>query len=231
VSHAPPASALERRKAVRLLVSVGCAHALLFLLSYALLTSAPGPRAPYEELLAFYESDKRRRLVLVGLYVMPFAGITFLWFSVALRTWLRAGSRRENEFVAGLHLASSLLYVALFFGAAAAFSVMSLGLELAHAPLDPLVVRLFPQYGATLLIVFAMRMAAMFVFTTSGLARVAGLLPTWFVRVGWAAGLVLLLSTSLSRVLVLVLPLWLLALCALIHLRTRGDGGAPVVEP
>lgn len=221
MSAALPPDAALRRRAVRLLVAVGCAHALLFLLSYALLTSTPGPKAPYEELLAFYESDSRRRLVLVGLYVMPFAGITFLWFSVALRTWLRAAQRPENEFVAGLHLASGLLYVALFFAAGAAFSVVALGLEFAHAPLDPLVARLFPQYGATLLIVFAMRMAAMFVFTTSRLARLAGLLPVWFERVGLVCGLVLLLSTSLSRILVLVLPLWVLALCALIHVRAR----------
>lgn len=219
MSSAPPSGATERRKTARLVVSVGCAHALLFLLSYALLTSAPGPQAPNEELLAFYESDSRRRLVLVGLYVMPFAGITFLWFSVALRTWLRAANRQESEFVAGLHLASGMLYVALFFAAAAASSVVALGLEFAHAPLDPLVARLFPQYGATLLIVFAMRMAAMFVFTTSRLARLAGLMPAWFAHFGLACGLVLLLSTSLSRTLVLVLPLWLLALCALIHLR------------
>ncbi|MFN0241771.1 MAG: hypothetical protein ACKVWV_02680 [Planctomycetota bacterium] len=200
-------------------VGVGVAHAVLFLVSYWLLTSAPGPHSSDEELVAFYERGDKRDLILVGLYVMPFAGIAFLWFSVALRAWIRACSPRESELYSGMQLVSGILYVALFFAAAAASSVMAVSAEFSRAHVDPVVARLFPQYGATLLLVFAMRMASMFVFTTSRIGRVTGTLPRWFTRVGFVVGLFLLLSATFSRMLVLVFPIWLLVLCVLLLAR------------
>jgi len=205
----------------RALVLLATLHASLFLVSYALVTSTPGPHAPDEELAAFYGSSSRLRLVLVGLYVMPFAGISFLWLSSALRAWIRAVTQREDEFVGGLQQASGIVYVALFFAAAAATSVTAVSVEFSNAPLDPMLARQFPQYGKTLLLVFAMRMAATFVFTTSRITHLSGLLPRWFEVVSLAAGIFLLLSPTLSRALVLVFPLWLLLLCVL--LRARAD--------
>lgn len=207
-----------RRDPAALLVAIGVAHALLFLLAYFLLTSTPGVGATNEELMAFYRSPERRRLVLVGLYVMPFAGISFLWFATALRGWLRSGAQHASELVWGLQLASGLLYVALFFSGATARSVVAISVEHADAPPDPVVARLFTQYGAAILGVFGMRMAAMFVFTTTRLARLAGLVPGWFALVGMGVGLALLLSLSLGRTLVLVFPLWILTLSALLLL-------------
>lgn len=203
------------------LVVFGCAHALLFLLSYALLTSAPGPRAPDEALVAFYEHGSQRYLLLVGLYVMPFAGIAFLWFCMTFRVFIRANAQLDSDVVSGVQLVSGILYVALFFAAAAASSVMAVSIEYIHAPLDPMLARQFPQYGATLLLVFAMRMAAMFVLTSAQLGRNADLLPRWFAHVSFVCAMVLLFSASFSRTLVLLFPLWLLGLCALLLLRVR----------
>ena len=203
----------SRRDPAALLVGMGVLHALLFLLSYALLSAAPRVGAPDGELLDFYRGEERRRLVLVGLHVMPFAGIAFLWFSMALRGWLRAGAMRAAELVWGLYLASSLLYVGLFFCAAAAASVAALTSEHA-APRDADALRQFPRFGATLMLVFAMRMAAMFVFTTSRLGALAGVVPRWYARAGLVAGVLLLLAPSTGRAIVLIFPLWLLGLCA-----------------
>ncbi len=212
-----PAEDSSRRKACLMLAGTGCLHAILFLLAYGLMSTTPRPYAPDDELLAFYQSDSRRRLVLVGLYVMPFAGIAFLWFSTILRAWTRASAL--HELLSGIQLVSGILYVGLFFAGAAAYSVMAVSIEFASSPVDPVVARQFPQYGATLLLAFAMRMAAMFVFTTSRLGRMAGVLPRWFAYGGLAVGLFLLLSASYSRALVLVFPLWLVALCALLLVR------------
>jgi hypothetical protein len=230
----PDAMPRSRRHAALVTVGVGMAHALLFLVSYWLVTSSPGAHSSDEEIVAFYESGGRRQLILVGLYLMPFAGIAFLWFSVALRTWIRASSPRESELFSGVQLVSAILYVGLFFAAAAASSVMAVSVEFSRSPVDPVVARQFPQYGATLFLVFAMRMAAMFVFTTSRIGRTAGVLPRWFTHLGLVVGLVLLLSASFTRVLVLVFPLWLLALCALLLGRARqlphdAPGGATAV--
>jgi hypothetical protein len=214
--------ARARFSAARLLVILSGLHALLFLLSYALLTSTPSVRAPDEELIAFYGSTGRLRLVLVGLYVMPFAGISFLWLSSALRAFVGAAARQEDEFVAGLQQASGIIYVALFFGAAAASSVIAVSVEFSRSQLDPMLARQFPQYGKTLLLVFGMRMAAMFVFTTSRLVRTAGLMPRWFELVGAGAAVFMLVNTAFNRALVLIFPLWLLFLCLLIRARARG---------
>jgi hypothetical protein len=211
----------SRRTAAFVAVGVGVAHAVLFLLAYWLLTSTPGAHGSDEEIVAFYASGNGHQMVLVGLYVMPFAGIAFLWFSVALRAWIRAYSPRESELFSGVQLVSGILYVALFFAGAAAYSVMAVSVELSDAPVDPVVARQFPLYGGTLLMVFAMRMAAMFVFTTSRIGRITGALPRWFTFVGLCVGLFLLFSASYSRALVLVFPLWLLVLCALLLVRVR----------
>jgi hypothetical protein len=215
-----------RSRAGLVVAGVGGAHALLFLASYWLLTSTPGARAPDAEIVAFYESGRQSRLVLVGLYVMPFAGITFLWFCTALRAWTRCDALPRGELLSGIQLVSGILYIALFFGAAAAFSVMAVSTRYTHAPVDPVVARQFPLYGAALFMVFAMRMAAMFVFTTSCLLRRTGALPRWFAYLGFVVSLFLLGSASFRRALVLVFPLWLLLACTLFLLRPRATPAA-----
>src|SRR5262249_60259902 len=182
-----------------------------------------------QEIVSFYASEDRRRLIVVGLYVMPFAGIAFLWFSVGMRTAIRAG-QRVSELLAGMQVASGILYVALFFVAAAAISVMAASMEMVHSQVDPMIARELPQYGRAILVVFAMRMAAIFVFTTSRLGSRTNALPRWFVVLGFAVGLFLLLSSSFSRALVLVFPIWLLALCAaVVWRRLRPDAVPPPV--
>jgi len=226
------APAPASRKVAVLVAAVGGLHAFLFLLSYGLLSTGPGAHASDAELVAFYESGSQSRLVLVGLYVMPFAGIAFVWFCIALRVWMRAVSHVRAELVAGIQLVSGILYVALFFAGAAAISVTAVGTQFSDSPVDPGIARQFPQYGSALMLVFAMRMAAMFVFTSSRLGQMTGALPRWFAWLGLLVGLFLLFSASFSRKLVLVFPVWLLVLCALIVGRAlrrarSSDGSVP----
>lgn len=209
------------RRAAYLTAGLGLAHAVLYVLAYAMLTSVPGPRASDAEITAFYASGDRRRLMLVGLYVMPFAGIAFLWFIVSLRMWISSHGRRISELLSNVQLVSGILFIGLFFTAAAAEAVSVASAEFASAGVNPTIARQLPLFGSTLLIVFAMRMAAMFVFTTSNIGRATGVLPKWFVFVGFAVGLFLLLSATLSSLLVLVFPLWMIVLCAILMWRAR----------
>jgi hypothetical protein len=212
-------------RALRTAIAMGLAHALLFMVAYWLLTSVPGPRAPDEEIIAFFASDRRRRVVLTGLYLMPFAGIAFLWLCIALRAWLRRGPTGGLDVLAGIQLASGILYVGMFFAAAGAVAAVAVTMEFAHGQIDPMLARQLPQLGQTLMMFFAMRMAAMFVFTTSRLGRLSGLLPPWFAFAGIPVGLFLLLSASYDRRLVLVFPAWLIALCTALGLRARQAAG------
>jgi hypothetical protein len=217
---ADPASPEEHHRSLRraayLTAGVGIAHALLFLLAYWLLTSAPRSSGT-EALTDLY----RRRLTLAGLYLMPFAGIAFIWFIVALRMWTSGHVRRENILLSNVQLVSGILYVGLFFAAGAAAAAAAASAEFEGAQVDSVAINELPRYAGTLVYVFAVRMAAMFVFTTTSIARSASILPRWFVVAGYAVGLFLLLSASFSRALVLVFPAWLLVLCTILLLRAR----------
>ena len=209
------------RRAAFLTAGVGLAHAVLFLLSYWLLFSVPGAEASEAAIDAFYASTYQRRISLAGLYLMPFAGIAFLWFIVALRMWISGHRRPENVLLSNIQLASGLLYIALFFAAAAAAATAVSSVEFSGGQIETIAARQLPQYGKALLFVFAMRMAAMFVFTTSNIGRGAGILPRWFTLSGFVVGLFLLLSATFNQALVPVFPLWVLVLCSLLLLRAR----------
>jgi hypothetical protein len=213
------------RRAAYLAIALGATHAVLFLLSYWLLSSGPGVRATSAQIVAFYHSGGHRRVILAGLYLMPFAGIAFIWFIVELRMWVTGHVRGENVLLSNVQLVSGIIYVALFFATAAASSALAASVEYSSAPIDTSIAREFPQFGYALLYVFAMRMAAMFVMTTSKIGRGAGVLPRWFVWLGFAVGLFLLLSATFSPALVLVFPLWLLVLCGLLFQRVRMTAG------
>jgi hypothetical protein len=71
------------RRAAYLTASFGAIYSVLFLVAYWLVSGQPGPGASDAEVLSFYATEAPRRFVLVGLYLMPFAGIAFVWFIVA----------------------------------------------------------------------------------------------------------------------------------------------------
>jgi hypothetical protein len=209
------------RKAAMLTAGFGIAHAVLFLLSFWLARDAPGPSSSDQEYIDYYSSGDSRRLLLIGLYLMPFAGIAFVWFIVSLRMWIRGSIRRENILLSNIQLVSGIIYVALSFVAAASESVIAASVEFSEAPVDPQLARQFPQFGSAILFVFAMRMAAMFVITTSNMGRGSGILPNWFAYGGFLVGLFLLLSATFNPALVFVFPVWLLLLALLLLRKAR----------
>ena len=222
------------RRAATITAVVGAAHAILFVVAYLLLAGVPGAEATDEEIIAYYSSPSASVPSLVGLYVMPFAAIAFMWFIVALRMWEAFSVRRESILFSNLQLVSGILYVAMLSVGAAAQGVLAASAAYATGPIDPVVARQFPQYGSTIMIVFAIRMAAIFVFTTSNIGRTSGTLPIWFARIGFAVGIFMLLSATLHPVLVLVFPTWLLGLSALMLIKARSiprDVRLPDTQP
>ena len=97
-------------------------------------------------------------------------------------------------------------------------AVVAVTLNVAEGIIDTSAARQFPVFGVSLMLFFAMRMAAMFVFTTSAIGRSAGILPRWFVYVGFLIGAFLLLSVAFTPLLVVLFPAWVLVL-SLILLR------------
>jgi hypothetical protein len=209
------------RRAATITAVVGIAHAVLFLLSFLLMNEAPHAGATTGEIVSYYSSDSRRRTLLVGLYLMPFAGIAFMWFSVSLRMWIEGSKREISYLLSNIQLVSSIIYVALFFCSAGSLSVVAASVEFSDGQIDADIARGFPDLGRTLLFVFAFRMASMFVLTTSTIGRTTKILPRWFCFSGYAVGLFLLLSASFLAWFAIVFPAWLLVLGVILLIRAR----------
>ena len=156
---------------------------------------------------AWLSNPRNRAEVAVALNLIPFAGIAFLWFIGVLRD--RIGDR-EDRFFATVFLGSGLLFVAMIFVAAAVAgaTIAAAGSRLPGA--DVLV--LSRNVTASLLNVYAMRMAAVFCLSTVTLARKTSIVSRWLVTAGLVTALVLLIGTGISAWVELLFPAWILAL-------------------
>ncbi|UYQ65734.1 hypothetical protein [Streptomyces peucetius] len=141
----------------------------------------------------------QRDAVQTALALLPFAGIAFLWFMGALRE--QAGEA-EDRFVSTVFLGSGLVFVATLFGSAAAAGTV---LDQSQQP-SP-----FGRHFAyTLLTTYTMRMAAVFIFTTSSIGGRLGIFPRPLVFLGYLTGLTLLVVGADLPWSELVFPAWAL---------------------
>jgi Na+-transporting methylmalonyl-CoA/oxaloacetate decarboxylase gamma subunit len=206
-----PAPGRSLGQAAYLTAGMGIVHAVLLLVSFWILRTMPGPGAAEATLQAFYGGADRRRVLAVGLYLLPFAAIAFVWFIVALRMWVGSHGRPEQALFSNVQLVSGIVFIALLLEAAAAYSIDAAVVEFSNGSLNPALARQFPQLGRVLGLVLAMRLAAMFVIATSSIGRHTRVLPAWFIWLGYLVG----------AFLFVVFPIWVLTLCVLLLVRAR----------
>ncbi len=211
------------RRSAMITAGAGIIHSVLLLLAFYLYSSrVPKVDASDADLVAFYANpDERRAILIAGLYLIPFAGIAFIWFTISLRMWLTGSVRRLTPLLANLMLVCGVIYVSLLFCAGASLAVTATIAEFTSSGVEPSLARLFPQFGTTILLVFAMRMAAMTVFAMSTIGRTKGVLPKWFSYLGYLLGLALLLTASLNNYLVVLFPSWVLIFCLILLDKAR----------
>ncbi|TVZ00409.1 hypothetical protein EAS64_37915 [Trebonia kvetii] len=152
-------------------------------------------------------TDSAHRTALaIGLNLVPFAGIAFLWFMGVVRD--RIGER-EDRFFSTVFLGSGLLFVGmLFVGAAVAGSLVASATSTAL----PGTLALGRNVTTSLLNVYSMRMAAVFTLTTVTIARRTRIVSRWVTLAGLACAVVLLVGIGISPWAELVFPAWILAL-------------------
>ena len=192
----------------RAAATAGIAFALLMTTSLILLRlSTPADPGRAGEWLS---DSGRRKAVSVGLNLVPFAGIAFLWFIGVVRD--RIG-RLEDRFFATVFLGSGLLFIAMFF-AAAALAGGLLGAAASHTSGAPGSDTLALGRSATsiLLNVYAMRMAAVFTLTTVTIGRQTRVISRWLRTAGLVTVVVLLVGVGISPWVELLFPAWILAL-------------------
>jgi hypothetical protein len=171
----------------------------------------------------------RRTAVQVGLNLIPFAGIAFLWFVGVLRD--RIG-QREDRFFGTVFLGSALLFVAMLFAAAAVAGGLFTEASRPAGPPGPDTLGLGRDVTTLLLNVYSMRMAAVFTLTTVTIARHTQIVSRWLTVAGIVTALVLLVGVGLSPWVELLFPAWILALSIDIlaagrRLSPSGTGPAP----
>lgn len=189
--------------------AAGLLFALLFTVGFLLLDHRPAPGASDVDLVDYYRGPGGTGVLVAGAYLVPFAGICFLWFLAASRHRLSRLAQREDALLATVQLGGGLLFVALFFvaGAAAVSGVATvrLGGDVQQAASGA---RTMTSLGQATLMIYTFRAGAVFVLASATRALRAGLFPRWFAMVSYLAGLALLLVLSYVRVAVLVMPAW-----------------------
>lgn len=156
---------------------------------------------------AWLANSGKRAAVAVGLNLVPFAGIAFLWFIGVIRDRIGA---HEDRFFATVFLGSGLLFVGMLFVAAAFSGGLIAGVASSGSPgTDTLA--LGRNVTSILLNVYTMRMAAVFTLTTVTIARRTKIVSRWLTTAGLATAVVLLVGIGISPWVELLFPAWILA--------------------
>jgi hypothetical protein len=163
--------------------------------------------------------DSRRGAVLFALGLVPFAGIAFLWFVGVLRD--RIGES-EDRFFGTVFLGSALLFVAmLFVSAAVAGGLLSSADPDTRGLLSSEAWDVGRSTTHELMVVYAIRMAAVFTIATSTILMRTALAPRLLVRSGYVIGVAMLFTVGFIAWIELAFPIWVFALSAYILVAGR----------
>lgn len=189
----------------------GVIFALLFAAALVLLrTSLPETLAAHAD---WSDSAITTRLT-IGLALMPFAGIAFLWFMGVVRDRFKDA---EDQLFSSVFVGSGLLFLAMVFVSSAIA-----GGIVASAPLiaDDQSRLELTTFGRAVMLqvsnIYALRMAGVFLISLGTMWLRTGVMPRWLAVITYAVAIVLLFVTSLSLWVTLIFPAWVLAVSILI---------------
>jgi len=154
--------------------------------------------------------------VALALNLVPFAGIAFLWFIGVLRDRL---GELEDRFFATVFLGSGLLFLGMLFFASAV--VGGILIAFAAKPEELIGSATFYFARATMyatINVYMVKMASVFMITTSTLSIYTAIAPRWLAILGYALALLLLFGSYYICWSFFIFPLWvfLLSICILV---------------
>ncbi len=144
----------------------------------------------------------------LALWLVPFAGISFLWFIGVVRD--RLGDR-EDRFFASVMFGSGLLYLAMLFAAAA----LSVALVRTYEAAPELVFESggyeFAREAAFALSnTFGVRMGGVFMLSTGTIWFRSGAVPRWMVGLTYVLAVLQMFGPGISLWMTLVFPFWVL---------------------
>jgi hypothetical protein len=153
--------------------------------------------------------DTNSKTVSLSLNLVPYAGISFLWFIGVIRD--RMGEL-EDRFFATVFLGSGLLFLALNFVAAS----LTGGILSSYAlEKDTLLTSGVYTYSRLVMYnitnIYAIRMAGVFMISLGTIWLRTGLMHRGWAFLTYTLALVLLVSVTLSAWVTLIFPCWVLA--------------------
>lgn len=160
--------------------------------------------------------------ISVAIALIPFAAIAFLWFMGVLRTQF---GDLEDRFFATVFLGSGLLFLAsLFMWIALLSAAVVTAAEIPSWPEGDAFL-----FAATMIKVMGssimLRMAGVFVFSTSTIWLRTKLMPRWLAYLSMAVALLMLLGGDAIRPLRMIFPAWVLLVSILILVAERRRSG------
>src|SRR6516162_4598679 len=154
--------------------------------------------------------------VALGLNLVPFAGIAFLWFIGVLRD--RLGDR-EDRFFATVFFGSGILFLGMLFAAAAMVGAILITFSMQPNELVNSATFHFVRATAhTIMNIYMVKMAAVFMMTASTLAIYVRYAPRWLALLGYLLSLLLLFGSHYIRWSFFLFPLWVFLMS--IHILT-----------
>jgi hypothetical protein len=196
----------QHMKTPRAAAIAGIVFSLLFITSLLLLwVSIPAnPREPTSAVIHHLKT------ISFSLNLLPFTGIAFLWFVAVVRDRL---GELEDRFFATVFLGSGLLFIAMLFSAGIIAGGISTVLSSGSKNLiQSDTYTLGRAEIAQIMDIYAMKMAGVFMITTSTIALKTQIFTRWMAVLGYILALVLLLSVGTIRWIPLVFPMWVLVI-------------------
>jgi hypothetical protein len=164
--------------------------------------------------------------VALAINLVPFAGIAFLWFIGVLRDRL---GELEDRFFATVFLGSGLLFLGMLFLASAVVDGVLIAVAAKPAEMIGSATFQFARAAVYATInVYMVKMAGVFMITTSTIALYTGIAPRWLAIFGYALALLLLFGSYYISWSFAVFPFWvfLLSVCILAdNFRRRSQAG------
>src|SRR3954454_1678494 len=149
------------------------------------------------------------RTVALALNLLPFAGIAFLWFIGVLRDRL---GQQEDRFFATVFFGSALSFMTMIFVSAAIIGALLLVSSTAQ-PNDltsTATFRLARSTAYVLVNVYAIKLAGVFLITTSTVVIYTQIAPRWIAILGYVMAAILLLGSYYTSWNSIVLPAWVM---------------------
>ena len=160
--------------------------------------------------------------IMLALHLVPFSGISFIWFIGVLRDRL---GEKEDRFFTTVFWSSGILFLATFFVSASVAGATANLLLGQGAQNSAGIYALGRTISSQLLNVFSLRMAAVFIMSTAALGFRTGFMPRWVSAIGFIFSLLLLLSTRFADWLPLAFPCWIFIVS--VHILVKNFRPAP----